>query len=597
MWYTVAMKQKLRQYLQTTSLACQLSAVLTVLMTVILVAVISIMTVRSERDIRNKVYAGAQALLDLQAKNTAVYFSQMDAFSLNPRNDVRFLKIITARHGYDYASREYFMSVVRNTYYQRDDLVSYGIYAVNAGKGYVISRANRNITERPMSDITSDPRYGQFSVPRYYRAVVPAAPSSGALLTYYRTIINIENGRPLAFVKFTVDTSWIGSMLAGGQEGALTALRNADGVLFYVQSARNMSAAASFLKRSLLPEPVPASSVKLGNELFLTVCPDGSTNEWRLAEYISKRSLDSYLARTRMIALAAGCAAIIASAVLLSLFTRVMVKPLSVLAGQLRRAGTGNFKSPLSISGCSEIASLSDEYNSMIRQIDELIQKNYAAELDWKNAQLASLESQINPHFLYNTLQTLSAEAIEHDQMKMNDMVMALSAMLKYTIRGPDTVTLRTELDHVRDYLFLQEARFGDRLTYEFVVDGDIQNLPVPKISVMTLVENSVIHGMSGTADSVRIEITAAHENGKLVITVTDDGNGIPEERLKEIQDVITCSNPHEHSGASKAKESGCLGLRNLSDRLKLMYGDTAQLSIYSTQYTGTSTVMEVQDV
>ncbi|HAH60470.1 MAG TPA: hypothetical protein DCL73_00050 [Treponema sp.] len=572
------MLQRLRSFLQKKSLVYQLTVVITTLMTVILVLVVSITSVRTSRDLQNKIYASTQTLLELQIKNVSAYFSQMNAFSLTPRNDTRFLKIITGNDGNDYSTKEYLMSVVRNTWYQRDDLADYSIYVVNLNKGYAVSRANRNVSERSMSDITEDPLYGKFSKPRYYRAVVPAE-RDGNLLVYYRTIINIEDGRPLAFVRFTVDTSWFDKTLSSGQPGELTVLRNKTGGIYYRDSSEN------------------SDSSSMGKDRSLTVSAESEDEEWNLTTYISKKQLDLYLSETRTLTFTVGILFIILSVILLVFFIRIVMRPLSVLAGQLRSAGQGNFKSRISISGCSEIASLSDEYNTMIRRIDELIEKNYVAELNWKSAQLAALESQINPHFLYNTLQTLSAEAIENNQMKINDMVMALSSMLKYTIRGPETVTLRTELEHVQDYLFLQKARFEERLTYEIVAEGGAGELPVPKMSVTTLVENSIIHGMSKTADSVRIEITAEHTGGKLVITVTDDGNGMPAARLAEIQKVLAEANPHEQTVSEKKRDAGCIGLRNLSNRLQLLYGSSARLSIYSTQYTGTSTVMEVDDV
>jgi two-component system sensor histidine kinase YesM len=572
------MLQRLRNFLQKKSLVYQLTAATTTLMTVILILVVSITSVRTSRDLQNKIYASTQTLLELQIKNAAAYFSRMNAFSLNPRNDIRFLKIISTENRNDYSTKEYLMSVVQNAYYQRDDLVDYSIYVVNLKKGYFISRENRNVSERPMEDITANPLYAEFSRPRYYRAIVPSG-HEGELLVYYRTIINIQDGRPLAFVRFTVDTSWFDKTLSSGQPGELTVLRNRDGSVYYRDASENFD----------------SSSAENGS--CLTVNAESDDEAWNLTTYISKKQLDSYLSKTRSITFTVGVLFIIVSVILLAFFIRILMRPLSILATQLRNTGQGNFKSRISISGCSEITSLSDEYNTMTARIDELIEKNYIAELNWKSAQLSALESQINPHFLYNTLQTISAEAIENDQMKINDMVMALSSMLKYTIRGPETVTLKTELDHVKDYLFLQKARFENRLTYEFVVARDIEEFPVPKISVTTLVENSIIHGMSKTADSVRIEITAEHAYGKLIITVTDDGAGIPADRLSEIQNLLAESDPHESGSRIKSGETECIGLRNLSNRLKLLYGKTARLCIYSTQYTGTSTVMEVDDV
>ncbi|MFA6856201.1 MAG: histidine kinase [Treponema sp.] len=572
------MLRRLQNFLQKKSLVYQLTAAITTLMTVILILVVSITSVRTSLDLQNKIYASTRTLLELQIKNASAYFSRMNAFSLNPRNDIRFLKIISTDRQNDYSTKEYLMSVVRNAYYQRDDLVDYSIYVVNLNKGYFISRENRNVSERPMSDITSDPLFTEFSRPRYYRAVVPSG-QDGKLLVYYRTLINIEDGRPLAFVRFMVDTSWFDKTLSSGQPGGLTVLRNKNGSIYYRDSVENYD------------------FFSLEKHGCLTVSAESEDSEWNLTTYISKKQLDLYLSETRTITFTVGILFIVVSVVLLVFFIRILMRPLSVLAGMLRSTGQGNFKSLISISGCSEITSLCSEYNTMIRRIDELIEKNYVVELNWKNAQIAALESQINPHFLYNTLQTISAEAIENDQMKINDMVMALSSMLKYTIRGPETVTLRTELEHVKDYLFLQKARFEGRLTYEFVITAETEEQLVPKISITTLVENSIIHGMSKTADSVRIEITAEHTGGKLIITVTDDGTGIPADQLAGIQKILAQTNPREQAAGESNRDTECIGLRNLSNRLQLLYGKTARLCIYSTEYTGTSTVMEMDDV
>jgi Predicted signal transduction protein with a C-terminal ATPase domain len=571
------MLQRIRNFLKKKSLVYQLTAVVTASMTVILVLVITITSVRTSSDLQRKIYASTKALLDLQIKNASVYFSQLDAFSLNPRNDSRFLKSISFARRNDYSTNEYLKSVVRDTYYQRNDLVDYSIYIVNIDKGFVISRGSGNISERPMSDITGDPLYPAFSRPRYYRVVVPSG-RSGNMLVYYRTIINIQDGRPLAFVRFTVDSSWFDKTLGSSRPGELTELSNTAGRIYYTDSSGGFD----------------PSSVNSGR--CLTVSAESEDEAWVLTTYISKQQIDSYLSETRTIAFTVGVLFIILSVALLSFFIRIVMRPLSILARRLRSTGQGNFKTRISISGCSEISSLSDEYNAMMGRIDELIEKNYVAELNWKNAQLAALESQINPHFLYNTLQTLSAEAIEHDQMKINDMVMALSSMLKYTIRGPETVSLKTELDHVQDYLFLQKARFEDRLTYGITAADGAGELLVPKISVTTLVENAVIHGMSKTADCVHIDINAQHGGGRLCITVTDDGNGIPPARLEEIQKVLEETDTHVPVDKNKGA-ADCIGLRNLSSRLRLLYGQSARISLYSTQYTGTSAVMEVDDV
>ncbi len=543
------------------TLSFQLSAAIAALMTVLIFVIVLIMSNRMQKEIRARAVYSTQILRNLEMQNIENYFSQIDMYSLSPRNDELFLKLIRTERTLSYADREYLITMVKNMYYQRDDIDSLSLYAVNQDIGWSISQKSKNIKEVSLAEITNNSLYSEFTKPVYYRAMEPDG--SGNLFTYYRTIINIQSRKPLAFISFTLKPNYIEQWFEEEDLEEIVQLVDANGTVFYETSSPDTDLSS-----------------------YIIVDTDEDISTWKLRTFISKEKLQSYTQETVGMALVIGFFSIAVAVSVLVFLIRVMTNPLSRLTEQLKEAGKGNFKTRLSIGGSKEIASLCDEYNSMAEKIDTLIKQNYAVKLDWKEAQLKALESQINPHFLYNTLQTISAEAIENDQEKINDMVMSLSSMMKYTIRGGETVTLRQEIEHAKDYLFLQKARFEERLTYEFVIDEQFLNFEIPRISVITLIENSIKHGMSKTADSVRIEITAQKEGRKFAITVTDDGNGMSQERLEEIEQAM--NSPH-------ANRDGCIGLCNLSDRMKLMYGDSARLKLYSTEYTGTCTVMEVE--
>lgn len=586
---------KIKSSIKKKSLITQLSAFVITLMTILLITVIIFTYIRSSRQIINQYVTDTQKLLDLQGSQLDAYFSQLENFSLHLRSDQTFMELISTQKPLSYFSSEYLKTLVRNEFYFRNDLIDFSLYDVAHDISYKISRTQtaRNLQTGDTKSIYRQPNYTIFSSGKHYKDIVPANKEGeeNGLFTFFRTIINIQDQKALAFVSFTVDRSWPDINIGTATENEITILADQHGTIFYQNEKTHNNDFDYFVKNiALQPDEnkktFSQNFIKIKNQQYMMVKSRLKKSEWLIISLIPKNQLDAYTESTRNIGFFLGFFSILISTFLISIFIRYFTHPLSVLSNQLKNTGEGNFKTMLNIQGSSEISLLSDAYNNMIQKIDDLIAKNYISDLAKKNAQLVALKAQINPHFLYNTLQTISAEAIENNQEKINDMVMALSSMLKYTIRGEDSVTLHTEMEHVQDYLFLQKERFGERLSYNVQIDKDLQLLMIPKISILNLVENAVVHGMSHSAEKLHIEISAEHQDSKLAITVTDDGNGISMENLKEIQRTLE---------ADDWKIDGnTIGLKNLSNRLKLMYGNDAKIHVYSTQFTGTSVVMEL---
>ncbi|MCR5763920.1 MAG: histidine kinase [Treponema sp.] len=577
------------------SLISQLSIFVIALMTIILIDVISFTYIRSSHQIINQYVTDTKKLLALQGSQLDSYFSQLESFSLHLRSDQTFMELISTQKPLSYFASEYLKTRVRNEFYFRNDLLDFSLYDVAHDTSYKISRTQtaRNLQTGNAKSIYEQPNYKIFSSGLHYKDIVPAKKGSEkeGLFTFYRTIINIHDKKPLAFVTFTVDKSWPDSNIGTGTENEITILADQNETIFYQRGCERTKDFDMLVKNinSLSDgnlKPHSHTFIKIKNQKFMMVKSRLKKSGWIIINLIPKKQVYAYTESTRNIGFFLGFFSILISTLLISVFIRLFTHPLSVLADQLKSAGEGNFKTIINIQGCKEISLLSDAFNNMILKIDDLIAKNYISDLAKKNAQLVALKAQMNPHFLYNTLQTISAEAIENDQEKINDMVMALSSMLKYTIRGDDSVTLRTEIEHAKDYLFLQKERFGERLSYNIKIDEDLQFLMIPKISVLNLVENAVVHGMSHSAEKLHIEISAEHQDSRLTITVTDDGNGISINDLEEIQRTLNAENWKIDGNA--------IGLKNLSNRLKIMYGDEAKIHIYSTQFTGTSVVMEL---
>lgn len=235
------------------------------------------------------------------------------------------------------------------------------------------------------------------------------------------------------------------------------------------------------------------------------------------------------------------------------------------------------------LSGYREVAILSNQISYMLAQIYELtrqlVQKNadlYEAELLAKQSELSSLRSQINPHFLYNTLETMVGIAYTEGQPKVAQIARALSLIFEYSIKGKPVVPLHEELTAVKNYVTIQSYRFGDRVGHNYQIDANVTDCMVPKMILQPLIENAVVHGMEGADHPCMLTIRAAREQNHLVLEVSDDGCGMDAVQLAALRERLGSGSPMLEENVRH------IGLRNVHDRIRLMYGEPYGVQIES---------------
>ena len=190
------------------------------------------------------------------------------------------------------------------------------------------------------------------------------------------------------------------------------------------------------------------------------------------------------------------------------------------------------------------------------------------------------LQSQINPHFLYNTLDAIIWLAEAGEQKKVVSMVRSLSEFFRTSLnRGKDIIFVKEELQHVRSYLEIQKVRYQDILDYEIHVPEELEKYLIPKITIQPLVENALYHGIKNKRDSGKIEVRGRKEKETLIIEIEDDGIGISKERLWQVRD-----------GIQKKILTGkdIYGLYNVHERIRLNFGEEYGIDIQSTYGEGT---------
>lgn len=325
-------------------------------------------------------------------------------------------------------------------------------------------------------------------------------------------------------------------------------------------------------------------TVKIGAENYLLVRTQSESAGLHLLCFTPLSYIDSQFNDIQTSIILSGVLIWFFAILTIYLLLRFLTAPLKTLAEKMRRTGDGDFHTSLHAGGSKEVTELSDSFNSMVSQIDQLINRTYLAELSEKNAQITALEAQINPHFLYNTLQAISTEALINDQFQIHKMITSLASNLRYTIKDGDLVSLKREMEYVTNYIFLQKMRRTDILRFKKDIEPGIEEFLVPKISLHTLVENSIIHGTGKNTGQITIYISAKQQDDKIILLVRDDGCGIPEAKLEDLRQSLATQKPNS---AGKS-----IGLANLYIRLQLLYDDPAIMQINSKENSYTEVIL-----
>lgn len=263
-----------------------------------------------------------------------------------------------------------------------------------------------------------------------------------------------------------------------------------------------------------------------------------------------------------------------------SLFAHSVSHPVKELEKAMSLVEQGFLDTKVYAAGSAELVSLSRHFRSMMDRIRNLMKEIREKEQSLRASELKTLHSQINPHFLYNTLDTIVWLAEFGDMQRVVAVSKAMARFFRLSLRGgSEMTTVRDELDHVRQYLYIQKERYQDKLTYEISADESLLDISIPKILLQPLVENAIYHGIRKLPGTGFIRITAKAQDDALLLSVEDNGVGfeasVPVQRDKDSQ-------------------MGGLGLQNVDDRINLYYGEGYGVKVQSTPGEGAKVTLRL---
>lgn len=316
------------------------------------------------------------------------------------------------------------------------------------------------------------------------------------------------------------------------------------------------------------------------------ICSYGSSvTPWKMVSILSEDDLFSDIQRTQNHLLVLNLFIMLLVLAILISLSKEIVMPLQDLIALTKEVELGNFSAQIAVRNNDEVGQLSHSFNKMILRTDKLISEKYTNQIKQKELELQMLQNQINPHFLYNTLETIHMMAEINDDTETSEMVQALGNLMRYSIsRNISTVCVAEEVQILQDYISLQKVRFEDQFHIHLNIAPETNSILIIKLLLQPLVENSIYHGFSNTEQSGIITISSFLEDHCLIFEVTDNGTGIKPEDLQVLNDYI--------QGKNNALNS--IALRNVYRRVQLHYGPEATILISSTYGQGTTSQIRI---
>ncbi|WP_374121428.1 sensor histidine kinase [Paenibacillus sp. LHD-117] len=403
-----------------------------------------------------------------------------------------------------------------------------------------------------------------------------------------------EFNKEIGVVVISLDENVI--FKASNQLGEINNEKNSNGINFLFDKDGYI---VSFPKKEFLGKNINdfASSVNdsdndniknlLNEALLFTEKPvlinsflDEKTN-WSIINVVDKKYLFNDIYLLQRITVIFGAVAILFSIIFIIYISGSFAKSIGKILAAMKTVQEGELSIQVELEEQDEISIIALRFNKMMNRISLLLEEVKNVTFKQKEAEIRALEAQINPHFLYNTLDSINWMAIEKEEYDISKMLKSLAQILRYSIsKSNKVVTIREELEWMKQYIYLQQNRFNYSFECNISVDEEVLSCEIYKLLFQPFIENTLIHGFEGyTSGGVINIIISSYKNKYIIIQVEDNGKGIDEQTLAAICNNRTINVDYQGTG---------IGIRNVFERLRMYYGEEASWQISSILKEGT---------
>lgn len=405
-----------------------------------------------------------------------------------------------------------------------------------------------------------------------------------------KQITDFDNRKSLGTIFLAVKLSFIEQVLADLEEeknATMWVMDERGQVIFHTNSSKIGS-----VFKELKDYPLVNGSFQTvrNKEKTLISINKSANHKWILVHSIPLRYLTKSTDMVRNVTVFAFIALVFITTLISIFLAWSVTKPIKKLGNIMQEVEQGNLSVTIPMQAGDEVGALAQSFHSMLKKIRELIQKNYHIEIRQKEAELYALQSQINPHFMYNTLQTISLAVEDGETTTVVEMVTFLGRMLRYSLSNKERlVPISQEVEHIQDFLKIQKFRFEERVSFQIHADLD-KTYFIPKFILQPIVENSIKYGLEkrkGLEIEILVkEIMKDHEQKDILFAIRDNGPGISEENLAKIKGEL-------QSDPMGKRDSG-FGILNVHARVMIMFGKQYGLKVNSVIGKGTEITIQI---
>lgn len=383
------------------------------------------------------------------------------------------------------------------------------------------------------------------------------------VFSYARSIVNVKNRQSYGVLLFDISMKGLESIakdMKSSSAGTMLILDSGSNVVYHPDAAYIGSHFPLLAKHQF----GYYTDVIDGKETMVHYVTSPATG-WTVVNVIEVKQLSDELSILRNLLFSYTGVMLLVSTVLFALLTITIIRPLKEMKRLMRRVEVGDYEVQFQVRSADEVNRLGHSFNVMVTQIRELVNKVLRMKIYQQQAQVQVLRSQINPHFLYNTLESIHMKAEINEDYEVADMVAQLGKLFRLSLRqNAERIPLAQELDYVNVFMRLQGIRFA-KLEYIVEVDPELLNVSILPWTVQPLVENAIIHGLSPLKGEGWIKVAAKRDGTDLVISVSDNGVGLSEVRQAWIRSILN---------APESEEAGDhIGITNVHRRIQHYYG------------------------
>lgn len=331
--------------------------------------------------------------------------------------------------------------------------------------------------------------------------------------------------------------------------------------------------------------------VMLNGKKNIITYNESDYTKWTYVSILPYEDIFNEISRMKLVMISVEVGIFVAMIMLGFKFSRDITEPIVKLSNKMKRVESGDFylsktENEAGQECYDEVKLLDNEFEIMLNKIQNLIDENYVKQLIIKENEFNLLQSQINPHFLYNTLASINGLAKINHQEEIALMVKALSNLLRNGINTHvSVITLKEEMALLKDYILIQKVRFKDRLRIEMSLDPEVEKCEILKLTLQPIVENAINYGVESMIDGCDISVKITKESEDVLIVIEDNGPGIEEETLEKIR-----------KEELESKNSG-VGLKNIKERLRIYFGEAYGMTIENRDTGGTRVRIKIPSI